>query len=181
MHAAGSTADAPLARRAEPDLASAEAGRKCARFLGVTTVAPAPRKGLADASPPGQTAPDFMQTRTGRGAEKRRVARGRVALPARYTSANMTLEGEVTDVSPEGVFFCSDFLDQPGESAAITVELPTRTAPLQVRVEVRWVSDTAHGGGMGLRFTGASLQDRLALSAAAEPRDPPREPSTGNA
>lgn len=100
-------------------------------------------------------------------ADKRRAVRARVQLAARYVSASLTLEGHVTDVSADGLFFASDFLDDEGEIARIWVVVPSRPEPLELRGEVRWVSDAPTGAGMGVRFVDVNLEDRLLLSSLA--------------
>jgi hypothetical protein len=107
-------------------------------------------------------------TRPGSRSDKRRTARLRVHLPARYVSSNLQLEGHVTDISSDGVFFCSDFLDHQGEAARVWIEVPSRNGPLELRGEVRWVNDASHASGMGLRLIDVSLEDRELLSSVAE-------------
>jgi len=96
--------------------------------------------------------------------EQRRAARVRVRFRARYVSSTLTIDGHVTDVSPDGLFFCSDFLDARGETVRIWVALPGRQ-PLELRGEVRWVNDSPHGGGMGVRLIDVTLDDRAVLTA----------------
>ncbi len=98
-------------------------------------------------------------------AEQRRVTRLRVHLPARYVSSNLNLEGHVTDLSPEGLFFSSDFLDDQGEEACVWVEIPARGGFLELRGEVRWFNDAPHAGGMGIKLMDVSLEDRIVLSS----------------
>jgi hypothetical protein len=115
-------------------------------------------------------------TRTNRYADQRRVSRARVHFPARYASPNLNLEGHVTDLSPDGLFFCSDFLDDQGETAHLVVEIPSRPSrPLELRGEVRWVKDLPNAGGMGIRLVDVSLEDRALLSSLAEDRDGARD------
>jgi hypothetical protein len=95
----------------------------------------------------------------------RRTARVKVQVPARYVSEHMTIEGTVTDLSPDGVFFCSDYLDATGEPVRISIEVPWRDQPLNLRGEVRWVSETPRTGGMGIRFIDVSFEDRVVLSS----------------
>jgi uncharacterized protein (TIGR02266 family) len=105
--------------------------------------------------------------RTNRYADQRRVSRARVHFKARYSSPSLSLEGHVTDLSPDGLFFSSDFLDDQGESAQVVVDVPTRTRPLELRGEVRWVKDAPNGAGMGIRFVDVSLEDRALLRTLA--------------
>lgn len=128
----------------------------------------------------------FMTTPNTRPAsshDQRRHARVRVHFPARYVSSNLNLEGRVTDVSPDGLFFCSDYLDDQGETARVWIDVPTRARPLELRGEVRWVNDSPHGGGMGLKLIDVSLDDRALLeSLSGQPLAAARPPApSGNA
>ena len=89
----------------------------------------------------------------------------KVRVAARYVSEYLTIEGVVSDLSPDGVFFCSDYLDATGETVRILVDVPWLSRPLQLRGEVRWVSEASRIGGMGIRFTGVSFEDRIVLSS----------------
>lgn len=100
-----------------------------------------------------------------RPTESRRSARTKVQISARYVSESLVVEGVVTDVSADGLFFCSDYLDGTGETVRISLDIPWRTAPLELRGEVRWVNDTPNTGGMGIRFFDVSLEDRMVLSS----------------
>ncbi len=95
----------------------------------------------------------------------RRTARVKVQVPARYVSEHLTIEGTVTDLSPDGVFFCSDYLDAKGEPVRISIEVPWRDRPLHLRGEVRWVSESPRTGVMGIRFMDVSFEDRVVLSS----------------
>jgi hypothetical protein len=110
-------------------------------------------------------------TRTNRYADQRRVSRARVQFTARYSSPNLNLEGLVTDLSPDGLFFCSDFLDDQGETAHVVLDVPSRGQPLELRGEVRWVKDAPSAAGMGIRFVDVSLEDRALLTALAAGSD----------
>jgi len=110
---------------------------------------------------------DPTSTRPTNRYDQRRASRVRVHFSARYASTNLNLEGHVTDVSPDGLFFCSDYLDDQGELARVWVDVPDRAAPLELRGEVRWVNDAPHAGGMGIKFIDVSLEDRALLSSLA--------------
>lgn len=103
-----------------------------------------------------------------RPGNQRRSPRARVHFPARYLSSNLTIEGHVTDVSADGLFFCSDFLDDQGESARVVVHVPAQARPLELRGEVRWVNDAPHSGGMGIRLIDVSIEDRALLSSLGD-------------
>jgi hypothetical protein len=97
--------------------------------------------------------------------DARRSARSKVRITARYVSDNLVADGVVTDISADGLFFCSDYLDGTGEPARLWLEIPWRNRPLELRGEVRWVSDTPRTGGMGIRFIDVALEDRMVLSS----------------
>ncbi len=97
--------------------------------------------------------------------ELRRSARAKVQIAAKYVSDSLVVDGVVTDVSADGLFFCSDYLDGTGESVRIWLDIPWRNRPLELRGEVRWVSETPSTGGMGIRFLDVSLEDRMVLSS----------------
>jgi hypothetical protein len=97
--------------------------------------------------------------------DSRRSVRAKVRLLASYVSDSLVAEGLVTDVSADGLFFCSDYLDGAGELVRITLTIPWRTAPLELRGEVRWVSDSSNTGGMGIKLFDVSLEDRRVLSS----------------
>jgi hypothetical protein len=100
-----------------------------------------------------------------RSAELRRAIRAKVRISARYASESLVVEGVVTDVSPDGLFFCSDYLDGEGELARISLDIPWCTAPLELRGQVRWASDAPDTGGMGIKLFDLSLEDRRVLSS----------------
>ena len=95
----------------------------------------------------------------------RRSARARVRLHARYVSTNLHLDGVVMDVTPEGLFFRSDFLDSEGEPARLWLDVPSRSAPLELAGEVRWVNETPYAGGMGIRLVAVSAEARALLAS----------------
>ena len=95
----------------------------------------------------------------------RRSARMRVEISAKYVSDSLVVEGMVTDVSADGLFFCSDYLDGTGETVRVWLDIPWRDRPLELRGEVRWVNDTPDTGGMGIKFFDVSLEDRMVLSS----------------
>jgi uncharacterized protein (TIGR02266 family) len=115
-------------------------------------------------------------------ADQRRASRVRVHLPARYTSATVSLEGYVTDLSAEGLFFSSDYLDGKGEVARVSIQIPGRVRPLELRGEVRWVNDAPHASGMGIKLLDLTAEDRqllVTLGGEGHPGGPALQP--GNA
>ena len=89
-----------------------------------------------------------MPNSPGQMREMRRAVRMRVQVAARYVSERLTIDGVVTDLSPDGVFFCSDYLDATGESVRVSINVPWRADPIHLRGEVRWVSEAPRTGGM---------------------------------
>ena len=110
-------------------------------------------------------ASNHMASYLGKSRDLRRTVRAKVQVPARYVSENLTIDGTVSDLSPDGVFFCSDYLDAKGEPVRISIEVPWRDRPLHLRGEVRWVSESPRTGGMGIRFMDVSFEDRVVLSS----------------
>ncbi len=106
-----------------------------------------------------------MPNSPGQMREMRRAVRMRVQVAARYVSERLTIDGVVTDLSPDGVFFCSDYLDATGESVRVSINVPWRADPIHLRGEVRWVSEAPRTGGMGIRFMDVSFEDRVVLSS----------------
>jgi hypothetical protein len=95
----------------------------------------------------------------------RRSVRTKVQIFAKYVSDSLVADGVVTDVSADGLFFCSDYLDGAGETVRIWLTIPWRTTPLELRGEVRWVNETPDTGGMGIKFFDVNLEDRMVLSS----------------
>jgi hypothetical protein len=106
-----------------------------------------------------------MQPYPERSKDARRSARSRVRISGKYVSDSLVVDGVVTDVSADGLFFCSDYLDNTGESARLWLDIPWRNCPLELRGEVRWVNDAPGTCGMGIRFIDVSLEDRMVLSS----------------
>jgi len=92
-----------------------------------------------------------------------------VQISARYMSDNLVADGLVTDISTDGLFFSSDYLDGKGEVVRVWLDIPSRPQPLELRGEVRWVSDGPNAGGMGIRFIDVGLADRMLLSSLGFP------------
>ena len=95
----------------------------------------------------------------------RRSARMKVEIAARYVSESLVVEGVDRDVGADGLFFCSDYLDGAGEIVRVWLDIPWRSHPLELRGEVRWVSETPDTGGMGIKLIDLSLEDRIVLSS----------------
>ena len=93
------------------------------------------------------------------------MARIKLRVATQYVSEHLTIDGVVTDLSPDGVFFCSDYLDATGEAVRVLIDVPWLSHPLQLRGEVRWVSEASLIGGMGIRFMDVSFEDRVVLSS----------------
>jgi hypothetical protein len=99
------------------------------------------------------------------GIEQRRAPRIAVDLPARYRAGDVALDGRVGNLSQDGLFFHTPFLDGfAGDEVAVEVDLPDSDEPLALSGEVRWVDDTPLHSGIGIRFTNVAIKERLLLA-----------------
>jgi|SRR5688500_8309976 hypothetical protein len=89
-------------------------------------------------------------------AEKRSAHRINVKLRASFRSSQAVIEGVVCDLSRLGLFLRADYLDEPGSSGTVDLELTDGT-PLKLPGEVVRVETTPGNAGMAIRF--ASLPD----------------------
>jgi hypothetical protein len=96
--------------------------------------------------------------------EQRRAPRVPVDLPARYRSGNVSLDGRVTNLSQDGMFFVSPFLDDSHGEVYLEVDLPDSDVPLNLSGEVAWVDDGPLHGGMGIRFINVAIKQKLQLA-----------------
>jgi len=79
-------------------------------------------------------------------------------LPVRYCTESLEFEGDVElvpgearDVSPQGLFVRSDFLESPGTTVHLHLSLPREAEPLRLCGHVAWVTeDPELGPGMGI-------------------------------
>ena len=74
-------------------------------------------------------------------------------MPARYASAAMSVVGWVTNLSRNGMFLRSEFLDDAGADVSVSFELPDEAQPVSLRGQVVRVHDGALCPGMAIRFT----------------------------
>lgn len=96
--------------------------------------------------------------------DKRRAPRIPVDLPARYRSGNVLLDGRVGDLSQDGMFFMSPYLDDPSDEVDVELDLPELDDPLRLSGTVRWVDDGPLHAGMGIRFSNVAIRERLLLA-----------------
>jgi hypothetical protein len=96
--------------------------------------------------------------------EKRKSHRIRVNFPARYRSRSVSLDGEVCNLSTEGLFLRAEFLDAAGTIANVDLDLPGSDAPVQISGEVVRTDDKPLSCGMGIRFHNLRLPTRLQLA-----------------
>jgi hypothetical protein len=87
-------------------------------------------------------------------AEKRRAERIRVNLRAHYRSDGLALEGRVCDLSRNGLFLRSEYLDELGTAVAVDLEVPGQGVRLELVGEVVRVDTRPLSAGMGIRFGG---------------------------
>jgi hypothetical protein len=84
-------------------------------------------------------------------AEKRSAHRIAVRLRACFRSSGAVIEGWVLDLSRRGLFLRSEYLDEPGATGSIDLELPDGEN-LRLPAEVVRVDTTADRAGMAIRF-----------------------------
>ena len=85
--------------------------------------------------------------------ERRVAGRLQVNLPARYASEAIAVVGGVANLSRNGLFLRSEFLDDAGGEVSISFELPGEAQPVALRGRVLRVHDDALCPGMAIRFT----------------------------
>ena len=97
-------------------------------------------------------------------SDRRRSERLRVKLPVRYHSDAVYLDCWVHDLSRNGLFLRSDYLDALGNFVGLRLTLRGEDLPVQVDGEVVRIDERPRSAGMGIRFTeiGASERRRLA-------------------
>jgi uncharacterized protein (TIGR02266 family) len=96
--------------------------------------------------------------------EKRRAHRITVRFPVQYRSHTARFVAWASDLSQEGVFVRSDFLDAAGAPVALALQIPGADGPLRIRGQVVRVDETPNASGMGIRFTDLSTDDRRSLA-----------------
>lgn len=97
--------------------------------------------------------------------ERRAASRLQVNLPARYRSAAISVVGWVANLSRDGLFLRSEFLDEAGAEVSVSFELPDEEEPVALRGQVVRVHDGTLCPGMAIRFTevGDGVQRKLAM------------------
>jgi c-di-GMP-binding flagellar brake protein YcgR len=97
-------------------------------------------------------------------AERREAARIRVNLPVRYSSRALSLDARAANLSRTGLFITSEYLDEIGETATITLDLPGEEDPIEVSGEVVRIDGDPGTCGMGIFFASLEQRDRRALA-----------------
>ncbi len=97
--------------------------------------------------------------------ERRGARRLQVNLPARYNSEATSLVGWVANLSRNGLFLRSEFLDEAGVEVSVSFELPGESHPVALRGEVVRVHEGTVCPGMAIRFTQVpdGVQRKLAM------------------
>src|SRR5688500_15495794 len=96
--------------------------------------------------------------------DQRRAPRVPVDLPARYRSSTVWMDGRAGNLSQDGMFFSTLYLDDTREEVGVEIDLPDREQPLALVGQICWVDDHPQHAGMGIRFTNMSLEERLLLA-----------------
>lgn len=84
--------------------------------------------------------------------ERRGEHRIQVNLPARYRSRDTSLVGWVANVSRDGMFLRSQYVDERGAGVEVSFALPGDRRPLAVTGEVVRVQESSLCPGMAIRF-----------------------------
>lgn len=84
--------------------------------------------------------------------ERRGAHRIQVNLPARYRSHGTTLVGWVANVSGNGMFLRSQYVDQRGAEVEVSFALPGDRQPVAVTGTVVRVHESSLSPGMAIRF-----------------------------
>jgi uncharacterized protein (TIGR02266 family) len=84
--------------------------------------------------------------------ERRGAHRVQVNLPARYRSQGTTLVGWVANVSRNGMFLRSQYVDERGAEVEVSFALPGDRQPVAVTGKVVRVLESSLSPGMGIRF-----------------------------
>ncbi len=80
-----------------------------------------------------------------------------------FTAADGTPRTAFTrDIGVGGAFVVTDAPVQPGTPLVLAIHVPTATAPIEVRGEVRWAGDDP--AGMGVRFADLGVEELLQLN-----------------
>ena len=113
----------------------------------------------------GSLVPDVVDPNSQSPRERRAAPRLQVNLPARYNSEATSLLGWVANLSRNGLFLRSDYLDEAGVEVSVSFELPGEPHPVALRGEVVRVNDGALCPGMAIRFTHVpdGVQRKLAM------------------
>jgi c-di-GMP-binding flagellar brake protein YcgR len=96
-------------------------------------------------------------------AERREAARIRVNLPVRYSSRALSLDARAANLSRTGLFITSEYLDEIGETATLTLDLPGED-PIEVSGKVVRTDAEPGTAGMGIYFASLGQQHRRALA-----------------
>ena len=110
------------------------------------------------------------------GAERRRSRRLDLAVDVGFETANNFYQGFSEDLSDGGLFVATYQLEPVGTIIEIEFTLPNGHI-VRARGEVRWLRDLRNDSadvqpGMGLRFVGLPEEDKRAIKAFTEARNP---------
>ncbi len=84
--------------------------------------------------------------------ERRGAHRMQVNLPARYRSAGTSLVGWVSNVSRNGIFLRSQYVDARGSEVEVSFALPGDRQAIAVVGKVVRVHESSLSPGMAIRF-----------------------------
>jgi uncharacterized protein (TIGR02266 family) len=96
--------------------------------------------------------------------ERRGAHRIQVNLPARYRSDDTTLVGWVANVSRNGMFLRSQYVDEHGAAVEVSFALPGDRQPVALTGTVVRVHESPLCPGMAIRFVGMAEVARRRLA-----------------
>jgi hypothetical protein len=80
-----------------------------------------------------------------------------------FTTGNGSLQRAFTrNIGVGGAFVVTERPERPGTPLTLAIHVPTATAPIEVRCEVRWAGDDP--SGMGVKFGGLGVEELLQLN-----------------
>lgn len=103
------------------------------------------------------------------GTDRRGYPRYSVSIPVWFSSEMLDfqstaelLEGQVADISRDGLFIRSDFLEVPGTPVRLSLRVPASREAIHLDGKVAWVRERPpKGPGMGIHLSDGPIEERL--------------------
>jgi len=98
-------------------------------------------------------------------SDKRSSERRDCYIEAHYESPNLSLNVVVRNISNGGCFIVSPFLDTPGTTGMVFLNLPQKRTPVAIPAKVVYTrDDTIISSGMGIKFLLNTSDDLLKIN-----------------